>query len=135
MRVKRAAPVIQNNPDLVGFAGVNAVSGLGISAAIRSLNKIGQIKVVAMDGDEGILKLIEEGIIDASIAQRQYYMTYLGVLYLYGLNHGIFSPPGGETGSASESQPKADAKNAGPQESSPTESGAPKAGSAPVKSE
>ncbi len=130
MGEKRAAPVIQNNPDLAGFAGVNAVSGLGISAAIRSLNKIGQIKVVAMDGDEGILKLIEEGIIDASIAQRQYYMTYLGVMYLYGLNHGVFSPPseGGAAAPADEDKPKdaesgssAGAESAKP-ESAPTES-------------
>lgn len=91
---KQAASVLTSTPDLVGFAGVNAVSGLGIASAIRSQGKIGKVKVVAMDGDTGILSLIEEGIVDASIAQRQYWMTYIGLMYLYGLNHGFFAKPG-----------------------------------------
>ncbi len=91
---KQSASVLTSHPDLAGFAGVNAVSGLGIASAVRSQGKIGKVKVVAMDGDTGILSLIEEGIVDASIAQRQYWMSYIGLMYLYGLNHGFFAKPG-----------------------------------------
>jgi ribose transport system substrate-binding protein len=90
----QAASVLTSFPDLAGFAGVNGASGLGIASAIRGQGKIGRVKVVAMDGDTGILDLIQEGLVDASIAQRQYWMSYIGLLYLYGLNHGFFAKPG-----------------------------------------
>jgi ribose transport system substrate-binding protein len=90
----KAASVLTSYPDLAGFAGVNGASGLGIASAIRAQGKVGKIKVVAMDGDAGILDLIQQGLIDASIAQRQYWMSYIGLLYLYGLNHGFFAKPG-----------------------------------------
>jgi len=91
---KQATALLSRYPDLAGFAGVNAVSGLGIAAALKSLDKAGKVKVVAMDGDTGILDLIADGVIDASIAQRQYWMSYIGIAYLYGLNHGVFCKPG-----------------------------------------
>lgn len=93
---EKASAVLSAHPDLAGFAGVNAVSGLGIAAALKNADKVGEVVVVAMDGDEGILELIEEGVIQASVAQRQYWMSYLGVAYLYGLNHGVFTKPDGD---------------------------------------
>ena len=90
---KQASSVLTSYPDIAGFAGVNAVSGLGIASAIRGQGKMGKVKVVAMDGDAGILDLVQEGLIDASIAQRQYWMSYIGLMYLYGLNNGFFAKP------------------------------------------
>lgn len=92
----KASAVLSAHPDLVGFAGVNAVSGLGIAAALKNADRVGKVQVVAMDGDEGILDLIGEGVIQASVAQRQYWMSYLGVAYLYGLRHGVFTVPDGD---------------------------------------
>jgi ABC-type sugar transport system substrate-binding protein len=93
---EKASAVLSKHPDLDGFAGVNAVSGLGIAAALKNADMVGDVNVVAMDGDEGILNLIEEGVIDASVAQRQYWMSWLGVGYLYGLKHGVYTAPDGD---------------------------------------
>ena len=94
---KRAADVLAAHPDIDGFAGVNAASGPGIAAAVRAAGKGGEIPIVAMDADTPILDQIEAGVITASVAQRQYFMTYIGVKYLYGLKHGYFRRPGDES--------------------------------------
>ncbi len=91
---KQASAMLAKFPDLAGFAGVNAASGPGIAAAVKAAGQSGKLVVVAMDGDTPILNLIKEGTINASVAQRQYFMTYIGVKYLYGLKHGYFRKPG-----------------------------------------
>lgn len=91
---QKASAIISANPDIAGFAGVNAASGPGIAAAVTAAGKAGQIIVVAMDADSAILDKIQAGVITASVAQRQYYMSYVGVKYLYGLVHGQFRKPG-----------------------------------------
>ena len=40
-----------------------------------------------MDRDDGTLKFIEDGVIQASVAQKTALMTYLGTKLLYYLNH------------------------------------------------
>ena len=40
-----------------------------------------------MDRDDGTLKFIEEGVIDASVAQKTALMSYLGTKLMYYLNH------------------------------------------------
>jgi len=47
-----------------------------------------------MDADSATLDGIKDGVINASVAQRQYFMTYIGVKYLYGLVHGKLRQPG-----------------------------------------
>jgi ABC-type sugar transport system substrate-binding protein len=91
---QKASAVLSAHPDLAGFAGVNAASGPGIAAAVTAAGKSGQVIVVAMDADSAILDQIQKGVITASVAQRQYFMTYIGVKYLYGLVHDHFRKPG-----------------------------------------
>jgi len=91
---KKASDVISANPDIAGFVGCNAASGPGVATAVRDASKVGDILIVAMDADSKILDEIEAGVIIASVAQRQYYMTYIGVKYLYALNHGYAVRPG-----------------------------------------
>lgn len=91
---KQAGAMLAKYPDLDGFAGMNAFSGPGVARAVQAAGKAGEIVIVAMDGDTPILDLIKDGTITASVAQRQYYMTYVGVKYLFGLRHGLFRKPG-----------------------------------------
>ncbi|MBM3499679.1 MAG: sugar ABC transporter substrate-binding protein, partial [Armatimonadetes bacterium] len=90
---KQAGAMLAKYPDLAGFAGMNAFSGPGVARAVQAAQKSGEIVIVAMDGDTPILDLIQDGTITASVAQRQYYMTYIGVKYLFGLKHGLFRKP------------------------------------------
>lgn len=91
---QKTQAVLNAHPDIAGFAGCNAASGVGIAEAVKAAGKVGKIVVVAMDGDKAILDRIKEGVITASVAQRQYYMSYIGIKYLYGLVHGKFRKPG-----------------------------------------
>ncbi len=56
--------------------------------AVKQAGKTGRVKIVAMDRDEATLQFIQEGVIDASIAQRTYMMTYLALQMLYDVRNG-----------------------------------------------
>jgi ribose transport system substrate-binding protein len=75
------------NPELVGIAGLNAVSGPAIAQAVIEAGKKGQIKVVCFDRDEGMLNFIEDGTILASVAQKTHLMAALGLQMLFDLRN------------------------------------------------
>ena len=82
---KLAAQTIQAHPDIAGFSGIDAASGPGIAIAIREAGKIGEIKVTCVDDTADIIQAIDEGIIDATVAQkREAFETFaLRTLYYY----------------------------------------------------
>ena len=79
--------VMQAHPDLKGVAAVEATGGSGAATAVKEMGKVGQVKIVSMDRDDTTLKSIEDGIIQASVAQRTSLMSYLGVKLMYYYNH------------------------------------------------
>lgn len=81
------AQMLQAKPNLVGIFGDDAASGVGAAAALREAGKIGDIKVVAFDKDSAVLDLVEEGVIEATMVQRTYTMSYYATKFLYDYNH------------------------------------------------
>ena len=53
----------------------------------RNWDLIGKFKIVSMDRDDGTLKFIEDGVIQASVAQKTALMSYLGTKFMYYKNH------------------------------------------------
>ena len=84
---KECRALIQVYPKLAGFGCVAAAGGQGAAVAVKQAGKVGKIKIVAMDRDEATLQFIQEGVIDASIAQRTYTMSYLALQMLYDLRN------------------------------------------------
>ncbi|HYA49203.1 MAG TPA: substrate-binding domain-containing protein [Burkholderiales bacterium] len=84
---KECRAILQAFPDLAGFGCVAAVGGQGAAVAVKQAGKAGKVRIVAMDRDEATLQFIQEGVIDASIAQRTYMMTYLALQMLYDLRN------------------------------------------------
>jgi ribose transport system substrate-binding protein len=84
---KECRAILQAYPDLAGFGCVAAVGGQGAAVAVKQAGKTGRVKIVAMDRDEATLQFIQEGVIDASIAQRTYMMAYLALQMLYDLRN------------------------------------------------
>ncbi len=82
-----AATLIQKYPGLAGIGCVEAAGGAGAATAVKEAGKVGKIRIVAMDRGSEILHYIEDGVIDASIAQQTALMPYYAVLILYNLNH------------------------------------------------
>jgi ribose transport system substrate-binding protein len=84
----QAKSILQAHPNLAGFGCVDAAGGAGAAVAVRDAGKKGKIKIIAMDRNEATLDFIEQGFIQASLAQRSYTMAYLGLRMLHDLNHG-----------------------------------------------
>jgi len=84
---KECRALLQVYPNLAGFGCVAAAGGQGAAVAVKQVGKVGKVKIVAMDRDEATLQFIQEGIIDASIAQRTYMMPYLALQMLYDLRN------------------------------------------------
>jgi ribose transport system substrate-binding protein len=84
---KECRAILQAFPNLAGFGCVAAIGGQGAAVAVKQAGKKGKVKIVAMDRDEATLQFIQEGVIDASIAQRTYMMTYLALQMLYDLRN------------------------------------------------
>lgn len=76
------------NDDIVGIFGVNAVSAIGMGAAVKSLDKVGEVKIVAFDPQPQTLQLIAEDVVQATMVQRNWAMSYYGLKFLYDYNHG-----------------------------------------------
>jgi len=74
-----ANSVISANPDLAGAFGVYAYNGPAWATAIKEANAVGKIKLVCFDATTDIINGIKEGVIDATIAQREYDMGYKSV--------------------------------------------------------
>ena len=60
---------------------------MGAATAAKELGLNGKLQIVSMDRDDGTLKFIEDGIIQASVAQKTALMSYLGTKFMYLLNH------------------------------------------------
>ena len=84
---KECRALIQVYPNLAGFGCVAAAGGQGAAVAVKQAGKVGKNRIVAMDRDEATLQFIQEGVIDASIAQRTYTMSYLALQMLYDLRN------------------------------------------------
>ncbi len=67
------------NPDIKGIFAGNEGSAIGAGIAIKNTQKKDQIMLVGFDSDIDEIKLIEEGIIKATIVQKPFNMGYLGI--------------------------------------------------------
>jgi ribose transport system substrate-binding protein len=82
-----AGNMFKEFPTIVGVFGTDAASGVGAAIALRENNKLGVVKVVAFDKDSAVLDLVEEGLIEATLVQRTFTMSYYGLKFLYDYNH------------------------------------------------
>lgn len=90
---------LQANSDLVGIFGCNASNPIGAARAIKSAGLAGKVHIVGMDDLEETLQLVQEGVIDATKAQRQWDIGYWGVVYLVAMNENHTVPAKHDTGS------------------------------------
>jgi ABC-type sugar transport system substrate-binding protein len=74
-----ATNVLRANPDLKGFFVANDDMGLGVARAIADANKTGQVKVISVDGIPDALKAVQDGQVDAVVAQYPYAIGSMGV--------------------------------------------------------
>jgi len=83
MALELSNSLLSTNPDLAGAYGVYAYNGPAWATAIREANRVDQTKLVCFDATTDIINGIKEGVIDATIAQREFDMGYKSVQLIY----------------------------------------------------
>jgi ribose transport system substrate-binding protein len=73
-------------PKVDAFVCLEASAGKDVAEALRRQNAHDRL-IVAMDADEATLNLVKEGLIDATVAQKPYSMTYYGLKALDDIHH------------------------------------------------
>jgi ribose transport system permease protein len=84
---KVARSILSAHPNIAGVGCVDSGGGEGTAVVLREKGLAGKVKIVGMDRNDATLDLIEEGVIEASIAQRTYTMAYISLGMLYDLHH------------------------------------------------
>jgi ribose transport system substrate-binding protein len=79
MALQLATSIMSANPDLAGAFGIYAYNGPAWATAIREARATGEIKVVCFDATSDSINGIKSGMIDATVAQREYDMGYKSV--------------------------------------------------------
>jgi ribose transport system substrate-binding protein len=74
-----ANSVLSANPDLAGAFGVYAYNGPAWATAIKEADRVGKTRLVCFDATTDIINGIKEGVIDATVAQREFDMGYKSV--------------------------------------------------------
>ena len=78
-----ANSVLSANPDLAGAFGVYAYNGPAWATAIKEAGRVGLTKLVCFDATTDIINGIKEGVIDATVAQREFDMGYKSVQLIH----------------------------------------------------
>ena len=67
---KEAAAIISAHPDLTAFAVCDAAGPVGVGIALKEAKKVGKIKYVGIDDLPQLQVLMQEGVLDLSVATK-----------------------------------------------------------------
>ncbi len=95
---QQAAAVFAATPDLRGYLCCDASGPVGIAQAIKEAKKVGQVKVVGMDGIKPILESIKEGILESSSSTIPRMQGSMSILMLWQASLGVPIPERIDTG-------------------------------------
>jgi ribose transport system substrate-binding protein len=98
MARQQASAVLESHPDLSGYLCCDASGPIGIASAIKKAGKVGNVKVVGMDGIKPILDAIQEGVIESSSATIPRVQGSMSVLMLWQASLGVQIPQTIDTG-------------------------------------
>ena len=71
-----AADMMTKNPDIAALVGIWSYNGPAIYSAVQDANKVGKVKILCFDSEDGTLKGLEAGAITATIVQQPFQFGY-----------------------------------------------------------
>ncbi len=74
-----ASDILVARPDVVGLVGIWSYNGPAIAAAVRDAKKVGKIKIVCFDEEDGTLAGVKDGTISATVVQQPFEFGYLAI--------------------------------------------------------
>lgn len=92
---RAAAQILKEHPDLSGIFATEANGGVGVGDAVKSSNRLSQVKIIGFDTDKGTLDMVRNGTISATLAQGTWNMGYWSLMHLFHL-HNEMNKPGNE---------------------------------------
>jgi ribose transport system substrate-binding protein len=95
---EQAAAVLAAHPGLRGYLCCDASGPVGIATAIRHAGRAGQVTAVGMDGIEPILRAVQEGILESSVATIPDLQGSMALLMVWQASEGMRIPQKVDTG-------------------------------------
>jgi ribose transport system substrate-binding protein len=95
---QQATAVLAANPDLDGYLCCDAAGPIGLAQAIREAGRVGEVKVVGMDGIAPILEAIRDGVIEASSSTKPRMQGSMAMVMLWQAVLGVRLPQFIDTG-------------------------------------
>ncbi|OQY20919.1 MAG: hypothetical protein B6I35_09650 [Anaerolineaceae bacterium 4572_32.2] len=83
LALELANSVLLTNHDLAGAFGVYVYNGPAWATAIKEADRVDQTRLVCFDATMDIVNGIKEGVIDVTVAQREFGMGYKSVQLVY----------------------------------------------------
>lgn len=91
--------LLQDHPNVTGIIGLNEPSTIGAAQAIEALQRQQQVTVIGFDSSYSEIKLIDRGVMAATVIQRPFNMGYMAVKTAMELLDGKSVPKTIDTGS------------------------------------
>lgn len=85
--INTAKDILQRFPDLAAFVGTDSTGGIGAATAVEELDRVGEVKIVAMDRNSDVLEKIKEGVVTGTVAQNDAAMAFWALQTLYNYNY------------------------------------------------
>ncbi len=85
----KMAATLQANPDIQGIFSTSASGAVGVGQAVREAGLSDDITIIGFDYDEGTLDLIDNGDINATLAQGTWQMGFWGMMFLFMVQNGL----------------------------------------------
>ena len=89
--LQKAAEIIQKYPNLNVLVGTDSVGGAAAARAVKEANKVGKIKIIAMDRDVDLLNYVKDGTVTATIASKSFVTEFIAVHYLFWIRNGFMN--------------------------------------------
>jgi len=75
----KAKEILQTNSDVIGIIGLNEPTTVGAGRAIQELGLKDEVKLIGFDSSVNEIKLLDEGVLKATVIQRPFQMGYLSI--------------------------------------------------------
>lgn len=93
-----AMTVLEAHPELRGYLCCDASGPIGIAAALKASDRVGQVLAVGMDSITPIVEAVAEGVLESSVATIPRQQGAMAVLMLWQANQGLPLPRYVDTG-------------------------------------
>ncbi|RED64800.1 substrate-binding domain-containing protein [Cohnella lupini] len=75
----KAKEILRKHTDVLGIIGLNEPTTVGAGRAIQELELKERVKLIGFDSSVNEIKLLEEGVMKATVIQRPFQMGYLSI--------------------------------------------------------